>query len=91
METYEKRFNGYLEKDIDADTIEAMYSSAMEAIKADPSGTKTTYAVADKTTYKKPGKLTLEERKQRVAEKKAERAAKLAAALEAAGDEEDEE
>jgi len=66
---YEKRFQAWIDDGITADEIEGMYSSAMEAIRADPSRKAKAAYTVDKS-FRKPGKSTLEERVARIAAKK---------------------
>ena len=70
METYEKRFAGWIEKEITGDEVEAMYAKAMAAIKENPARKAATPYTPDKS-FKKPAKSTVEERRKRIAEKKA--------------------
>ncbi len=93
VETYEKRFSGFIEKGITAENIEEMYANALEKIRENPvKKPAPKYKRTGKELRKQP-KLSLEARKERVAAKKVEIAAKLKAALAAAnaGDEEEEE
>ena len=90
METYEKRFAGFIEKGITADTIEEMYATALSAIRENPNPAKPASTFKPNKAFKKEIKKTLEQRKEAVSIKKAAKAAKLAAALAAAGDDEDE-
>ena len=87
---YEKRFQGWIDQGVTAESIEAMYSEAMEKIREDPSKKPATPYVVDKQ-YKKPGKISLEERKQKVALKKAAQKERLAKALAEGGADEEEE
>lgn len=67
---YEKRFQSWIDMDVTAETIEQMYADAMAKIKEDPSRKAVTPYKAD-PKYKKQGKLSLADRKERVALKKA--------------------
>ena len=87
---YEKRFQGWIDQGVTAETIEAMYSEAMEKIREDPSKKPAKAYVADKS-FKKSGKISLEERKQKVALKKQAQKERLAKALAEGGADEEEE
>ena len=87
METYEKRFAGFIEKGITAETIEEMYAGALVKIRENPNPTKPVSTFKPNKAFKKAVKKTLEQRKESVVAKKAARAAKLQAALETADDE----
>nr|CAG4651165.1 EOG090X09YS [Simocephalus serrulatus]SVE94374.1 EOG090X09YS [Simocephalus serrulatus] len=77
-EAYKKQFSQYIKHGIVADTVEAMYKKAHEAIRADPERKKSSKDPS-KVTKKRwnAAKLTLEQRKARVAAKKKEFLAKL--------------
>lgn len=65
---YQTQFSKYIQAGIGPDDVEGMYKKAHEAIRADPSFTPT--KKGEKNTKKFiPAKLTLEQRKERVAEK----------------------
>lgn len=71
-EMYKKHFARYIELGIDADAIEEMYEKVHEAIREDPSReVKPKFTNIDKS-FKKPRKLTYEQRKERSNAKKAE-------------------
>ena len=89
VETYEKRFAGFIEKGITSETIEEMYASALTNIRANPNPTKPISTFKPNKAFAHPKKISLEQRKERVAAKKAAQATKLSAALEAAGDDEE--
>merc|ERR1711943_155720 len=62
----------YMEKGVEPDGLEDLYTSVHEAIREDPSpAEKSEFEVTDRTTYKKAKKLSYEERKARVEAKKA--------------------
>lgn len=79
-EAYKKQFSQYIKHGIVPDTVEAMYKKAHEAIRADPEAKK---PVRDPSKLQKKRwnakKLTLEQRKARVAEKKKDFLSKLEA------------
>lgn len=65
-------FPKYVENECtDSEALEELYTKVHEAIRADPSGTKSTFT-PDKEVGKKAKKLTYEERKAALAERKAE-------------------
>lgn len=70
-EMYQKQFSKYIKLGINADDLEPMYTKAHEAIRADPTR-KSTEKDKSKIVKKRwnAAKLSLEERKQRVADKK---------------------
>nr|CAG4648774.1 EOG090X09YS [Polyphemus pediculus] len=72
-DNYKKQFSSFIKHGVVADNIENMYKKAHEAIRADPDLKKSTKD-ASKVTKKRwnAAKLTLEERKARVAAKKKE-------------------
>lgn len=88
-EAYKKQFSQFVKLGIVADHIEAMYKKAHAAIRADPNVKK---PAKDRSKMKKkrwnPAKLTLEQRKARVAAKKKEFLSKLEAGADAAEDDE---
>jgi large subunit ribosomal protein L5e len=88
-ETFAKRFSKYIEHDVDPDGMEDLIKSVHEAIRADPSPAPKKAYTPDKS-FRKPAKLSLEERRAR---NEAKRAARLAEAKEkaAAGGGDDEE
>ncbi|EAU84827.1 60s ribosomal protein l5-b [Coprinopsis cinerea okayama7 len=70
-ERFKKQFASYLADDIGSDDIEDIYKNAHAAIRADPTfkpTTKTKDWKAESLKYKVP-RLTLEQRKERIAEK----------------------
>lgn len=75
-EVYKKQFASYIEEGVESDDIEDLMTEAMEKIRADPSPSeKSTFDksslsadILEKIT--KPKKLTLEERKEKIAIKK---------------------
>jgi len=72
-ELYEKQFSRYIKNGITGDMLEEIYANAHKAIRADPSPAKKS-DVDYATLFKKfahPKKLTLEQRKERIAAKKA--------------------
>lgn len=79
-EAYKRQFSQYIKLGIVPDTVEAMYKKAHEAIRADPEAKKPAKDPS-KITKKRwnAKKLTLEQRKARVAEKKKEFLSKLEA------------
>ena len=89
METYEKRFAGFIAKGVTAETIEEMYASALTAIRANPNPTKAKSTFKPNKAFAQPKKISLETRKENVAKKKEAQAAKLSAALAAAGEDEE--
>jgi len=81
---YQTQFANYIEKDIEADSLEEMYQKAHEAIREDPEFTPTEKKDSYPAVNDQPRK-TYEERKASVAAKKAA----MKAALEAAEDDDD--
>ena len=72
-ELYEKQFSRYIKNGITGDMLKDIYTNAHKAIRADPTPAKKSdfdYAAAFKK-FAHPKKLTLEQRKERVAAKKA--------------------
>ena len=70
---YQALFADYVKNGVEPDGLEDLYTAVHEAIREDPSpAEKDDFNVTDRATYKKPIKLTYEERKARVAAKKAE-------------------
>lgn len=74
-EAYKKHFAKFIEEEIGPDDLEEMYQKAHEAIRADPTPEKKereplSAAAKEKLKQYKQAKLTLAERKERVAEKK---------------------
>merc|ERR1711881_407204 len=70
-DAYAKQFSQYIKNGIDADNMEEMYEKTHEAIRANPSYEKKVNAKAsEKKSYGKK-RLSLSERKNRVAQKKA--------------------
>ena len=72
-EMYEKQFSRYIKAGITGDMLEEIYANAHKAIRADPTPAKKSdfdYAAAFKQ-FAHAKKLTLEQRKERVAAKKA--------------------
>ena len=81
---YQTQFANYIEKDIEADSLEEMYQKAHEAIREDPEFTPSEKKDSYPAVNDQPRK-TYEERKASVAAKKAA----MKAALEAAEDDDD--
>lgn len=85
-EAFKRQFSQYIKLGINADQIENMYKNAHAAIRADPSPSekKEKAPLADKKKHKRynRAKLTLAERKNRVAQKKASYIKKLEAQAE---------
>jgi len=79
-EAFKRQFSQYIKLGINADQIETMYKNAHAAIRADPSHSKKEEKAppAKKKRWNR-AKLTLSERKNRVAQKKASFMAKLQA------------
>ena len=73
---YQEHFAKYIENDVEADGLEELYEGVHEKIREDPSPSEKTEFSPDKS-YKRKGKLSLDERKARVAEKKAAKVAEL--------------
>lgn len=70
-ENYKKHFADYIKADLDADDLEDLYEKVHSSIRENPEReVATPFAGADKK-YKRPIKLTYDQRKARVAEKKA--------------------
>lgn len=90
-ETYEKKFSRFLAAGLTSETVEAMYKAAHAAIRKDPKPAPRSSYKPD-TSFAKPGKKSLEDRKATIVAKKAARIAQLrsAAAGGAADDEDDE-
>jgi large subunit ribosomal protein L5e len=70
-EMFQKHFSQYLANGIDADDIEEMYEKVHAAIREDPSREEKPKFTAIDKSFKKPRKLTLEQRKERSNAKKA--------------------
>merc|ERR1711865_538570 len=70
-ESYEKQFSSYIAADIDADSLEELYESVHDKIRADPSfqSGKEYVKPAGKAIMQR--KRTIKQRKFRVAQKKA--------------------
>jgi len=75
-EAYKRQFSGYIKLGVTADSIEAMYTNAHKAIRADPSN-NAKKAPADGHKRWNAKKLTLAERKEKIANAKAEFLAQL--------------
>lgn len=89
-ELYKTRFSKFVAAGVAPEAVEAMYTKAHEAIRKDPSAAaKKAYKPDMK--FKKPAKLTLAQRSERVAAKKAARIATLQAARKTAMAVEDDE
>lgn len=87
-EAYKRQFSQYIKHGIVADNVESMYKKAHAAIRADPERKKVTKDPSKITKKRWNAKrLTLEERKARVAAKKKEFLAKLEGDSGAADDE----
>lgn len=73
-EKFNRHFSRYLKAGITADTLEDMYSKAHAAIRADPSPSPKKQVKAPAGGYKKfrPARLTLEQRREKIAAKKEE-------------------
>lgn len=69
-EAFKRQFSQYIKKGVSADHIERMYKDAHTAIRADPTEQKVEKAPPTKKRWTR-AKLTLAERKNRVAQKKA--------------------
>nr|CAD2180865.1 unnamed protein product [Meloidogyne enterolobii]CAD2188527.1 unnamed protein product [Meloidogyne enterolobii] len=70
-EAYKRQFSKFLKEGIEPDSIEGIYKKAHEAIRADPSHTKKEPKKPAEKKRWNAKKLTLRERKHRVANKKA--------------------
>lgn len=75
---YQEHFASYIANDIEAGGLEEMYEKVHEAIREDPSPTPKKDFTPDKS-FKRKGKLSLEERKARVQVKKDAKIAELEA------------
>merc|ERR1712127_1038447 len=75
---YQEQFKTYIDEDIEADALEELYEGVHEKIREDPSPAEKKDFSPDKS-FKRKAKLTLEQRKARVAEKKAAKIAELEA------------
>jgi len=75
---YQEQFKTYIDEDIEADALEELYEGVHEKIREDPSPAEKKDFSPDKS-FKRKAKLTLEQRKARVAEKKAAKIADLEA------------
>uniref|UniRef100_A0A7S2JWI3 Large ribosomal subunit protein uL18 C-terminal eukaryotes domain-containing protein n=1 Tax=Leptocylindrus danicus TaxID=163516 RepID=A0A7S2JWI3_9STRA len=75
---YQEQFKIYIENDVEADGLEELYEEVHEKIREDPSAAEKKAFEPDKS-YKRKAKLTLEQRKERVAAKKAAKKAELEA------------
>jgi len=73
---YQEQFKAYIDEDIEPDSLEELYEEVHEKIREDPSPAEKKDFTPDKS-YKRKAKLTLEERKERVAAKKAAKKAEL--------------
>jgi large subunit ribosomal protein L5e len=89
-ETFAKRFSQFAAAGLQPDSLEAMYKAAHAAIRKDPKPSPKSSYKPD-TSFAKPGKRSLEDRKAAIAAKKAGRIAQLQkSAAAAGGDDEDE-
>ncbi|XP_076183134.1 ribosomal protein L5 isoform X2 [Ptiloglossa arizonensis] len=70
-EVFKRQFSQYIKNGITADSIEGIYKSAHEAIRGNPEHWKVVKEKTSVTTRSKHAKLSLSERKNRVAQKKA--------------------
>lgn len=68
-DTYAKQFSRYIKAGIEADQLEELYEKVHSAIRADPTHTNVVNK-KDKKNYRQP-KLSLSQRKNRIAQKKA--------------------
>lgn len=68
-EAYDRQFSRYKKEGINADDLEEIYKKAHDAIRADPSFTKKERTPVERKNFRQP-RLTLEQRKARVAAKK---------------------
>jgi len=73
---YKEQFASYIEAEIEPDGMEELYEGVHEAIREDPSPAEKKEFTPDKS-FKRKGKLSLEERKARVQEKKDAKNAEL--------------
>ncbi|CAH0552709.1 unnamed protein product [Brassicogethes aeneus] len=78
-EAFKRQFSQYIKNGINADQIEGIYKNAHAAIRADPTHEKKPAHAPAKTKRWNRKKLTLAERKDRVAQKKKSYVAKLQA------------
>jgi len=70
-EVFKKQFASYIDEGIDSGDIEDLMTEAMEKIREDPSPSeKSTFNKADGLKFAKQKKLSLEERKEKIAIKK---------------------
>lgn len=81
-ETYKRQFSRYIKLGIRADDIEKIYQKAHDSIRADPAYKKKAEKKVTKKRWNK-AKLTLEQRKTKVAAHKAEYIAKIKAEVDA--------
>merc|ERR1712038_1943720 len=75
---YQEQFASYIEEDIEPDGMEELYESVHEKIREDPSPSEKKAYEPDKS-FKRKGKITLEERKAKVQAKKDAKKAELEA------------
>lgn len=69
-EAYKRQFSNYIKLGIEADSIEGIYKKAHEAIRADPARIKKQKETPDVVKRWNRAKLSLSERKNRIAQKK---------------------
>ena len=73
---YKQQFASYIEEEIDADGLEELYEGVHEAVREDPSASEKVAFTPDKS-FKRPSKLSYDERKARVQAKKDAKKAEL--------------
>lgn len=69
-EVYAKQFSQYIKHGVDAENIEAMYEKAHDAIRANPCCEKKVNAKASEKKFWGSKRLSLSERKNKIAQKK---------------------
>jgi len=82
-EKYAAHFSAFIERGITAESLEGLYESVHEKIRADPSPAAKNKDVAHDKKWRKQAKRNLAQRKDRVRQKKESRMQKLLAAAEA--------
>ena len=85
-ERYQQQFSKFIEKEIEGDSLEEMYTEAFKKIREDPAHEPTEKKDSYENVGEKEKKRTYEERKAAIAGKKAA----MRAALEAADDSDEE-
>jgi large subunit ribosomal protein L5e len=79
-EKYQMHFSEYIKAGVSADDLESLYEGVHEKIRADPTfqAREKPFEPSDRASFKKPTKISLEERRQRVQNRIAEIQAEMA-------------